>query len=63
MNVEVFPFGMGITPGDVQDVWDAFVKPHQDSGEPQSVEMRVLMGILRATYRELGGKGSEDVEH
>lgn len=34
----------------VQDVWDAFVKPDQDKGNPQSVEMRLLMAILRSVH-------------
>ncbi len=34
----------------VQEVWDAFVKPDQDSGMPPSIEMRLLMAILRAVY-------------
>lgn len=44
----VWPFGLPITAGGVQDVWDCFVKPDQDAGNPQSVEMRLLMAILRA---------------
>lgn len=47
------PFGLDITRGMVQDVWDCFVKPDQDAGIPQSGEMRVLMGILREAYRVL----------
>lgn len=46
----VRPFGTQITAGAVQDVWDAYVKPDQDSGNPPSVEMRCLMAILRAVY-------------
>lgn len=49
----VLPFGSPITPGAVQDVWDAFVKPDQDAELPQSVEMRILMAILRAVYAGL----------
>jgi hypothetical protein len=37
----------------VQEVWDAFVKPDQDSGLPPSIEMRLLMAILRAVYQGL----------
>jgi hypothetical protein len=48
--------GYEVTPGMVRDVWDTFVKPHQDSGKLQSAEMRVLMAILRATYEGLAGK-------
>lgn len=46
----VAPFGIECTEGGVQDVWDAFVKPDQEAGNPQSVEMRLLMAILRAVY-------------
>jgi len=53
---QVAPMGFEVTPGMVQDVWDTFVKPHQDSGDVQSAEMRVLMAILRSTYEGLGGK-------
>lgn len=42
------PLGIPITPEYVQEAWDTFVKPAQDSGTPQSGEMRILMGILRA---------------
>lgn len=46
------PFGLPITePESVQEVWDAFVKPEQDAGIPQSVEMRALMAILRAVHK------------
>lgn len=41
----------------VQEVWDTFVKPHQERHEPPSVEMRLLMAILRAVYA-----GLEEVE-
>ena len=37
----------------VQEVWDAFIKPLQDSGNIQSAEERVLMAILRAMYEGL----------
>lgn len=48
------PFGDPLDePEFVQEVWDTFVKPDQDSGGPQSVEMRMLMAILRAVYRGL----------
>lgn len=50
----VAPFGALITrPETVQEVWDAFVKPEQDAGTPQSIEMRLLMAILRAVYQGL----------
>jgi hypothetical protein len=34
----------------VQEVWDVFVKPAQERGDLPSIEMRVLMAILRAVY-------------
>lgn len=43
-------------PNIVQEVWDAFVKPEQDAGTPQSGEMRCLMAILRAVYKGLADK-------
>lgn len=48
----VAPFGDEMSSKDsIQEVWDAFVKPsQQDEFAPQSVEMRVLMAILRAVY-------------
>jgi hypothetical protein len=54
----VAPFGVELNkPEYVQEVWDAFVKPHQDSRMPPSTEMRMLMAILRAVY-----KGLEETE-
>lgn len=54
---KVAPLGVPVNKAEyVQEVWDAFVKPDQDTGLPQSVEMRVLMAILRAVH-----KGLEDV--
>lgn len=51
---EVAPFGSLLDkPEYVQEVWDAFVKPDQDAGIPQSSEMRMLMAILRAVYTGL----------
>lgn len=44
----------------VQEVWDAFVKPDQDAGVPQSVEMRMLMAILRAVAHGLSQRESSD---
>jgi hypothetical protein len=52
-HLEVRPLSWNIARSDVQDVWDAFVKPLQDSGDPQSIEMRTLMAILRAVYAGL----------
>ena len=50
----VMPFRTRIDRSEyVQEVWDAFVKPEQDRGEPPSVEMRLLMAILRAVAEGL----------
>lgn len=50
----VAPFGVNVTPGMVQEVWDTFVKPSQaEDAPPQSAEMRVLMAILRWADAEL----------
>lgn len=51
------PFMLPLTTESVQEVWDTFVKPEQDAGVPQSVEMRALMAILRAVY-----EGMSDAE-
>ncbi|AYR01056.1 DnaQ-like DNA polymerase III subunit [Arthrobacter phage Isolde] len=53
---KVAPFGWDVGPESVQEVWDTFVKPDQDSDKPQSAEMRALMAILRAAYVSVGGK-------
>ena len=47
----VAPLDVPITRDDVEDVWDTFVKPDQDAGGLQSIEMRCLMGILRSVYK------------
>ena len=46
----VRPFDFEVTRDAVREAWDTFVVPDQESGGPQSIEMRVLMGILRAVY-------------
>jgi hypothetical protein len=43
----------------VQEVWDAYVKPEQDAELPPSVEMRLLMAILRAVAAGLSERTSE----
>jgi hypothetical protein len=51
---QLAPFGEPINnPDVVQEVWDTFVKPSQDAGELQSIEMRALMAILRAVHKGL----------
>jgi hypothetical protein len=53
----VAPLGWAVdNPQMIQDLWDTFVKPEQDAGRPPSVEMRVLMAVLRALYVGLGGE-------
>jgi hypothetical protein len=48
------PFDVPLTdPETVQEVWDTFVKPDQDAGIVQSIEMRALMAILRAVHKGL----------
>jgi len=37
----------------LQQVWDTFVKPEQLKDAPHPVEMRMLMGILRAVFAGL----------
>lgn len=62
----VAPTGWEVdTPSMVEEVWDAFVKPSQsDDAPPQSVEMRMLMAILRSVYDGLytleGGTTDEE---
>jgi hypothetical protein len=50
---EMAPFGGEIGAATVQEIWDTFVKPDQLSDAPQSVEMRALMGVLRAVFAGL----------
>lgn len=38
----VAPLGVEITRDEVREVWDTFVKPDQDAGNVQSIEMRIL---------------------
>jgi len=48
----VRPFGSRLDKAEyVQEVWDAYVKPEQDAELPPSVEMRLLMAILRSVYQ------------
>lgn len=44
----VVPTGIEVDALGVQMVWDEFVKRQQESGNPQSIEERYLMAILRA---------------
>lgn len=58
------PLGIPVDRDAVQEVWDAFVKPEQEAGLPQSVEMRTLMAILRAVavgVREDGAAPEREV--
>lgn len=56
----IAPLGIEMSRDGVREVWDAFVKPKQDSGELQSVEDRALMAILRAVYEGLPATEKED---
>lgn len=49
----VNPIGQEVSRSGVQMVWNEFVKADQESGNPQSIEMRYLMAILRAVYAGL----------
>jgi hypothetical protein len=50
----IAPFNLPITSREtIQEVWDEFVKPDQEAGILQSIEMRALMAILRAVYQGL----------
>lgn len=44
----VLPLGQEVDASAVKMVWDEFIKPGQAAGNPQSVEERYLMAILRA---------------
>lgn len=58
---EMAPFGTPVTYSGVQDVWDAFVTPGQDDdAPPQSVEMRMLMAILRSVAAGMIEAGESD---
>lgn len=46
----VRPLWVPLSAGGVREVWDTFVKPIQDSGDPPSVEERCLMAILRSVF-------------
>ena len=59
----VRPFGSKLDKLEyVQEVWDAFVKPEQDAELPPSVEMRLLMAILRAVAEGLARLTTEEGE-
>ena len=45
--------GIDLTRDVVREAWDAFVKPVQDRGDPQSIEDRILMACLRSLYISL----------
>ena len=57
---ETAPFGTPVTHDGVQEVWDAFVKPEQEAGTPQSIEMRMLMAILRSVAAGMREAGESD---
>lgn len=43
----VAPLGTPVSRSGVKDVWEAFITPIQESGQPPSVEARSLLAILR----------------
>ena len=49
----VAPFMEEVDSAGVQMVWDTFVKPAQDRGDPQSIEDRYLIAILHAMFAGL----------
>lgn len=51
------PFGAELPSSAVQEVWDTYIKPGQDKGDPQSIEERALMAILRAVFKGMGDAG------
>lgn len=55
----VRPLGQKVTRDELRAVWEVFVKPGQDAGELQSIEDRILMGVLRAVYEGLPETESE----
>lgn len=57
---KIWPLGIPVNKATLQSVWDVFVKPEQDSGRVQSIEMRALMACLRELYRALPGR--EDIQ-
>jgi hypothetical protein len=56
----VAPLGIECGIDGVRDVWDALVKPGQARREPQSVEDRLLMAILRAVYEGFTWLGQQE---
>lgn len=51
---QVAPLGWEVEdPEMIKGIWDTFVQPDIDAQVPQSVEMRVLMAVLRAVYEGL----------
>lgn len=49
----VRPLGLPVTRANVEEVWNAFIKPEQEERGLQSVETRILMAILRSVYEGL----------
>lgn len=52
-TMRVAPTGFAVSASAVQNVWDIFVLPEQLAKTPQSIEMRVLMAILRSVHKGL----------
>jgi len=50
----VAPLGYPIIhPESIHDIWDVYIKPSQERGDPQSIEERMLMAVLRSVHAGL----------
>ncbi len=48
------PFDISVTAAGLKDAWESII-PGLDGGGPQSIETRILMGVLRAVYDGMHG--------
>lgn len=48
------PLGIPVSAGGVKEAWDAIIAPLAGEG-PQSVELRVLMAVVRSVYDGMHG--------
>lgn len=56
----VRPTGITVTAGGLKDAWDAIVPAFGGNGGPQSMEERIVMGVLRAVYDGMHGITRDD---
>lgn len=49
----VAPLGVRVDSRMLEETWEEFIIPLNADGRPQSAELRVLMGSLRALYKGL----------